>query len=97
MSLPSVGVTSCRLTRALLLQDVLRVYDRIRQPRANMVLERSAMAGELYESLRNGDNSAIIQRLRIQLSGQWAFIHHHDLGADLKSAVEMLRNDGAFR
>lgn len=55
------------------------------------------MAGELYESLRNGDNSAIIQSLRIQLPEQWAFIHHHDLGADLKSAVEMLRNDGIFK
>ncbi|KAG8219611.1 hypothetical protein J3R82DRAFT_565 [Butyriboletus roseoflavus] len=55
------------------LQDVLRVYDRVRQPRANMVLERSAMAGELYESLRNGDNSAIIQSLRINLAGTVGF------------------------
>ncbi|KAH0838116.1 hypothetical protein J3R83DRAFT_6362 [Lanmaoa asiatica] len=74
------------------LQDVLRVYDRVRRPRANMVLERSAMAGELYESLRKGDNGTVIQNLRVQLSRQWDFVHHHDLGADLESALEMLRD-----
>lgn len=62
-----------------------------------MVLERSVMAGDLYESLRHGDNSAMIQNLRVQLPGQWAFIHHHDLGANLQRAVETLRNDGTFR
>jgi len=79
------------------LEDVLHVYDRVRRPRANMVLERSAMAGELYESLCKGDNEAIIQNLRVQLSRQWEFIHRHDLVADLESAIETSRNDGAFR
>ncbi|KAG9314158.1 hypothetical protein JVU11DRAFT_4944 [Chiua virens] len=78
------------------LEEVLRAYDRVRRPRANMVAERSALAGRYYESLRNGDNSGIIPTLRVQLSEQWTFVHHHDLGADLESAIEGLRNDGIF-
>jgi hypothetical protein len=62
-----------------------------------MVLERSAIAGEPYESLRKGDNKAMSQNLRVQLSRQWEFVHRHALGADLESTIETLRNDGAFR
>ncbi|KAG9314159.1 hypothetical protein JVU11DRAFT_4945 [Chiua virens] len=78
------------------LEEVLRAYDRVRRPHANLVMERSALTGEHYEALCYGDNSAIISDLRLLLSEQYAFVHHHDLGADLKSAIEGLRNNGVF-
>ncbi|KIJ65067.1 hypothetical protein HYDPIDRAFT_152978 [Hydnomerulius pinastri MD-312] len=77
--------------------DVLRAYDQVRRQRANLVLKRSGEAGDRYESLHEGDNTVTIENLRSELSDQWAFVHHHDLRADIGTAVEILRRDGGFK
>ncbi|KAH7914736.1 hypothetical protein BJ138DRAFT_999357 [Hygrophoropsis aurantiaca] len=76
--------------------DVLQAYDIVRRPRANMVLERSTWAGELYESLQENDANFIIEHLRTQLVGLWSPVWHHDIKADIEAAVEHLKENGVF-
>ena len=61
-----------------------RMYCALRRPCAYMVLERIAIAGGGFASY---SAKVITQNLRIQLSNQWNFVHHRDLGADLASSV----------
>ncbi|KAJ7491257.1 FAD/NAD-P-binding domain-containing protein [Mycena latifolia] len=76
------------------LEDVLKVYDAIRQPRANMVLERSFRAGTIYEGY--GKPGYGLADMEGHLAGIWEPIWRHDLEADLASAIASLQQRGAF-
>ncbi|KAJ6488508.1 FAD/NAD-P-binding domain-containing protein [Mycena vitilis] len=76
------------------LEDVLKAYDVIRQPRANMVLERSARAGTIYESF--GKPGYGVNEMEALLAGIWEPIWRHDLDADVASAIASLKKQGAF-
>ncbi|KAJ7684581.1 FAD/NAD-P-binding domain-containing protein [Mycena polygramma] len=76
------------------LEDVLKAYDVIRQPRANMVLERSARAGTIYESF--GKPGYGVNEMEAHLAGIWEPIWRHDLDADVASAIASLKEQGAF-
>ncbi|KAH7923897.1 FAD/NAD(P)-binding domain-containing protein [Leucogyrophana mollusca] len=79
------------------IQSVLQAYDAVRRPRANMILERSTWAGELYESLQEGDSSSVIEQLRTELVDLWDPVWHHDIQADIGIAVQQLKEEGAFK
>lgn len=72
-------------------QEALLVYDRVCRPRANMVLTRSAWAGEVYESLpHKADDNAKFEALRSSLAVLWEPIWRHDLRKHLATATNML-------
>ncbi|KAI6136423.1 hypothetical protein F5141DRAFT_1227719, partial [Pisolithus sp. B1] len=72
-------------------QKALLVYDRICRPRANMVLTRSAWAGEVYESLpHKADDNAKFEALRNSLAVLWEPVWRHDLQKHLAIAMDML-------
>ncbi|KAF8191424.1 FAD/NAD(P)-binding domain-containing protein [Mycena galopus ATCC 62051] len=75
------------------LEAVLKAYDAIRQPRANMVLERSFRAGVIYESFGKPGYSSN-QEMEGHLAGIWEPIWRHDLDADVAAAVESLKEHG---
>ncbi|KAJ7273093.1 hypothetical protein C8J57DRAFT_1316692 [Mycena rebaudengoi] len=91
--------TLCRLlahpsTKLSNLEDVLRAYDAVRQPHANMVLERSFRAGEIFEGYgkpgyQRGDMSG-------HLEGIWEPIWWHDLDGEVTAAVTSLTQQGVF-
>lgn len=73
-------------------QEALRVYDRVRCPRANMVLTRSAWAGEVYESLPcKADDNTKFETLHSSLAVLWEPVWRHDLQEHLATAMDMLR------
>ncbi|KAJ7702234.1 hypothetical protein B0H17DRAFT_1043306 [Mycena rosella] len=77
------------------LEDVLKAYDALRVPRANMVLERSHRAGVIYEAYgKPGYESA--GDMEGHLAGIWEPIWRHDLDADVASAIAGLQQRGAF-
>ncbi|KAI6007119.1 hypothetical protein EDD15DRAFT_2383961 [Pisolithus albus] len=72
-------------------QEALLVYDRVCRPRANMVLTRSAWAGEVYESLpHEADDDAKFEALRSSLAVLWEPVWRHDLRKHLATALDML-------
>jgi hypothetical protein len=75
-------------------QDVLKAYDTLRQPRANMVLERSHRAGVIYEGY--GKPGYGLSEMEGHLAGIWEPIWRHDLDADVASAIASLRERGSF-
>ena len=73
-------------------QEALKAYDKVRLPRANMVLKRSAWAGTLFESLPdNSDDTARFENLRRNLGVLWEPIWHHDIHGDLDTAIDMMQ------
>lgn len=76
------------------LEDVLKAYDAIRQPRANMVLHRSFRAGVIYEAF--GKPGYAAADMGKHLAGMWEPIWRHDLDADVASAVASLQQRGSF-
>ncbi|KAI6135499.1 hypothetical protein EV401DRAFT_1901140 [Pisolithus croceorrhizus] len=85
MSMPSDYLNGIHAQKALL------VYDRICRPRANMVLTRSAWAGEVYESLpHKADDNAKFEALRNSLAVLWEPVWRHDLQKHLATAMDML-------
>ncbi|KAJ7611592.1 FAD/NAD-P-binding domain-containing protein [Roridomyces roridus] len=70
------------------LEDVLRAYDTVRRPRANMVLERSFRAGVIYESF--GKPGYGLQDMEGHLAGIWEPIWRHDLSGDISTAMAAL-------
>ncbi|KAJ7243390.1 FAD/NAD(P)-binding domain-containing protein [Mycena haematopus] len=72
---------------------VLKAYDAIRRPRANMVLERSFRAGVIYESFgKPGYRSGT--EMGGHLGRIWEPIWRHDLDADVTAAVASLKEHG---
>ncbi|KAJ7043105.1 FAD/NAD-P-binding domain-containing protein [Mycena alexandri] len=70
------------------LEDILKAYDAVRQPRANMVLKESFRAGVLYEALGKpgyGPND-----MEGHLAGIFEPIWRHDLDGDVASAIANL-------
>jgi len=74
------------------LGDVLRVYNKIRPPRANMVLRRSKRMGEIYE--RFGDEFYTVEDMQHHLPGMWEAVWHHDLEAEVEMAIKSMLNRG---
>jgi len=77
------------------LEAVLKAYDAIRQPRANMVLERSFRAGVIYESFGKPGYSTGGE-MEGHLAGIWEPIWRHDLDGDVAAAVASLKEQGVF-
>ncbi|KAF4573286.1 hypothetical protein EYR36_007797 [Pleurotus pulmonarius] len=77
------------------LPHVLKAYDSIRQPRANMVLEGSARTGRIME--RYGKSGYSNEEMRTQLAGMWGPIWHHDLNEDINKAVGTLKENHVFK
>ncbi|KAJ6582846.1 FAD/NAD(P)-binding domain-containing protein [Mycena sp. CBHHK59/15] len=75
-------------TRLANLEAVLKAYDAVRQPRANMVLERSFRAGVIYESY--GKPGYLAADMAGHLAGIWEPIWRHDLDGDVASAIASL-------
>ncbi|KAJ7118762.1 salicylate hydroxylase [Mycena epipterygia] len=76
------------------LEDVLKAYDAVRQPRANMVLERSFRAGVIYEGY--GKPGYGLSDMEGHLAGIWEPIWRHDLDVDVASAIASLKDRGSF-
>ena len=79
-------LTRFQLTTSL--QVMIKVYDTIRRPRANMVLERSMRAGVLYDSF--GPNHYNVEDMRRHLVGMMEPVWFHDLEAEVTEAIEAM-------
>ncbi|KAL4269099.1 FAD/NAD(P)-binding domain superfamily protein [Pleurotus pulmonarius] len=77
------------------LPHVLKAYDSVRQPRANMVLEGSARTGRIME--RYGKSGYSNEEMRTQLAGMWGPVWHHDLTEDISKAVATLKENRVFK
>ncbi|KAF4611487.1 hypothetical protein D9613_004134 [Agrocybe pediades] len=73
------------------LDAALAIYDEIRPPRANMVLQRSIKMGQIYDSY--GPCLYDKQEMRAQLTGMYEPIWNHDLLAEVDSALQRLGKD----
>ncbi|KAK7035754.1 salicylate hydroxylase [Favolaschia claudopus] len=87
-----LGPSSTKLSN---LESVLKAYDTIRQPRANMVLERSFRAGVVCESFGK-PGYMTPSEMEGHLAGIWEPIWRHDLEGDYATAVSTLKADGVF-
>ncbi|KAJ7184330.1 FAD/NAD-P-binding domain-containing protein [Mycena filopes] len=76
------------------LEDVLKAYDALRQPRANMVQKESLRAGVIYEAF--GKPGYGFDDMGGHLAGTREPIWRHDLNGDVASAIAGLRKRGAF-
>ncbi|KAJ7702236.1 hypothetical protein B0H17DRAFT_1043345 [Mycena rosella] len=77
------------------LEDVLKAYDALRVPRANMVLQRSHRSGVICQAYgKPGYESA--GDMEGHLAGIWEPIWRHDLDADVASAIAGLQQRGFF-
>ena len=83
--IPNLVSTPFQLTK---FQVVLKVYDTIRRPRANMVLERSIRQGVIYDSFGPDHYSA--EDMGRYLQGTWEPVWLHDLEAEVNEAVESI-------
>ena len=76
------------LFRLTYFQAVIKVYDTIRRPRANMVLERSIRMGDIYDSF--GPNHYGAEDIRQHLSGMFEPVCFHDLEGEVAEAIEAM-------
>ena len=67
---------------------MLKAYDAIRRPHANMVLERSIGHGDIYDSF--GPDHYGAEDMRRHLRGAWEPVWLHDLEADVTEAVQSI-------
>jgi len=99
----SQGLEDCYILARLLgheqakssnLDAIIKEYDRLRRPRAQMVWDRSEYAGDVIENrgLLNGSAAGITQ----DLTGIWDPIWYHDLSTDVEDGVRRLQEMGAF-
>jgi len=65
---------------------MIKVYDIIRRPRANMVLERSIRMRDIISSF--GPNHYSAEDMRQHLVGMWEPVWYHDLEAEVTEAIE---------
>ncbi|KAJ7864860.1 FAD/NAD-P-binding domain-containing protein [Mycena olivaceomarginata] len=77
------------------LEAVLKAYDAIRQPRANMVLKESFRAGVIYENFGKA-GYATGADIEGHLAGIWEPIWHHNLDEDVAAAIASLQEQGSF-
>ncbi|KAF8913251.1 FAD/NAD(P)-binding domain-containing protein [Gymnopilus junonius] len=87
--------TLCRLlghsvTQKSNLDSVLAVYNELRPPRANMVLQRSLEAGQIYESY--APDKYHKEKMRQHLSGIWEPVWNHDLETQVAVAMKDMDN-----
>lgn len=81
-------------TTASNIPSVLLAYDRVRVPRATMAQRGSQRSGDIYDGY--GQSGLTKEGIRKDAEGQWDEVWHHDLGEDVRRAVEWLREQGAF-
>jgi len=81
-------------TRARNLDAVLKAYDTIRVPRANMVLEMSTAAGDIYEG--RGKGGCSVSDMRSQVTGLWEPVWHHNLAKEVEHAIADIYGRKAF-
>ncbi|KAF5313151.1 hypothetical protein D9619_002826 [Psilocybe cf. subviscida] len=71
------------------LETILATYDKLRVPRANAVLERSIVSGNIYDNY--GPKGYDAKTLEDKVRGQWEWVWDHDLEAQVNTAVAELR------
>ena len=67
---------------------MIKVYDSIRRPRANMVLERSIKMGDIYDNF--GPNHYDVEDMRRHIPGMSEPVWHHDLEAEVTEAIKTI-------
>jgi salicylate hydroxylase len=86
-------------TRRDNVEQVLRAYDAIRRPHAQIVSEKSNLAGDIYEGY--GPSGFTKEGLAVDLRdlwlNHWEKIWKHDLSADVEAAVSQLVQDRVFQ
>ncbi|EJD06063.1 FAD/NAD-binding domain-containing protein [Fomitiporia mediterranea MF3/22] len=82
-------------TNAGNIQEVLKAYDTVRRPHANMVLTRSTTMGYIYELL--GPSGPSKEGIRSDLEEKWDDVWRHEATKDIEDAVEQLVKTGAFK
>lgn len=70
------------------LSNAFKVYDEIRRPRANKLVETSKECGEIY-TLKGQGCGADRQKVVDNLNQRWLWIWTHDLDADVRRAEMM--------
>ncbi|KAF9554206.1 salicylate hydroxylase [Agrocybe pediades] len=78
-------VLSHKKTTKANLEAALAIYDELRVPRANMVLEQSIKTGKIYENYGPGHYD--VEDMRRQMKGMWEPVWHHDLEAEVDEAI----------
>ncbi|PPQ91475.1 hypothetical protein CVT25_013732 [Psilocybe cyanescens] len=68
------------------LDDILKIYNEIRPPRANMVLERSFRMGKIYENY--GPGLYDIPEMQQRLAGMWEPVWRFDLQGQVSLAIK---------
>ncbi|KAL5529016.1 hypothetical protein ACEPAG_4990 [Sanghuangporus baumii] len=81
-------------TTAENVEEVLKAYDTVRRPRANMVLTRSTLLGLIYDSL--GPSGATKEGVRKDLEEKWDEVWSHDVLKGVDAAVVQLEEKGVF-
>jgi salicylate hydroxylase len=71
---------------------MIKVYDTIRHPGANMVLERSIRMGEICDGF--GLNHYSIEDMRRDLPGMFEAVWFHDFKAEVTEAIEAIGLEG---
>lgn len=88
-----VGRTSSAspsLDRTHLLTSAFKIYDGIRRPRAQKVVQTSSECGKLYNFLHE-DTGADMQKIVDNLNWRYRWIWEHDLEGDVRRAEEEFR------
>lgn len=75
-------------------QAVLKVYDEIRHPRAQLVWDESWKMGRLFDGY--GKTQPSPEGIREDIPGLWDFVWGHDLEEDLHDAERRLEASGVF-
>ncbi|KAI0673671.1 FAD/NAD-P-binding domain-containing protein [Trametes maxima] len=70
------------------IEDILRIYSQVRQPRAQTVWERSYFAGRVYDG--HGPHGEDWESVGQDLEGLFAFVWRHDLDRDIDAALALL-------
>ncbi|KAL5490522.1 hypothetical protein ACEPAI_5355 [Sanghuangporus weigelae] len=81
-------------TTAENVEEVLKAYDTVRRPRANMVLTQSTLMGLVYDCL--GPSGATKEGIRTDLEEKWDDVWSHDVLKDVDAAVVQLEEKGVF-
>ena len=76
------------------LQDILKVYDEVRRPRAQHVWEESWKMGRLFDGY--GKTQPSPEGIREDIPGLWDFVWGHGLEDDLHEAERILEARGVF-
>ena len=74
-------------------QETLALYDNLRRPRANMILEQSLAAGDISQGFGPEKNSLEVtrERLKEREDSEWyKNLLDHDLDPEIMTALEAL-------